>query len=104
MRSTDRLEDEELEQIAERLHRAPDAPWHAHRVAAGAGETVVRSRNGADVCVISGESARLSGSEAAAAAEFIAHAPADLDRLLRERKLLLRTIRNLNAALEARRR
>src|SRR5512136_1692171 len=101
MRSKDRLENEELEAIAERLLRAPDAPWHAQRQAAGSQQVVVRSRGGVDVCMIAPEGARLSGAEAAAAADFIAHAPTDLDRLLRERKLLLHKIRYLNAALGA---
>jgi hypothetical protein len=103
MRSKDRLEDEELEAIAERLLRAPDAPWHAQRQAAGTRAMVVRSRGGVDVCVIAGESARLSGAEAEAAADFIAHAPTDIDRLLRERKQLLQKIRYLNAALGSKR-
>lgn len=101
MRSKDRLEDEELEAIAERLLRAPDAPWHAQRQAAGSQQVVVRSRGGVDVCMIAPEGARYSGAEAAAAADFIAHAPTDIDRLLRERKQLLHKIRYLNAALGA---
>ena len=103
MRSKDRLEDEELEAIAERLLRAPDAPWHAQRQAAGTQQVVVRSRGGVDVCMIATEGARFSGAEAAAAADFIAHAPTDIDRLLRERKQLLHKIRYLNAALGTKR-
>ena len=103
MRSKDRLEDEELEAIAERLLRAPDAPWHAQRQAAGTQAVVIRARGGVDVCTLAAEGGRLSGAEAAAAADFIAHAPGDIDRLLRERKLLLHKIRHLNAALGSKR-